>query len=1016
MDTSCPNCGRSYKTKNHWYRKHLKVCNTPLKKKQSNALVEAKIDNLISEKNIGGDIKKTMTRPDNIAPARVVEEKNTLGDIEKTMTRPDNIAPVYPVDHKKIKNKLSLKVDLNTKGAKEPKRCSPDNIIEFIRTHKHVHEFFDGPVKPFFDIDYVFGDREDYDDFMEDGDFNDHLTHVRDTIAKAFDVDVGSVEIADRSGLSKKKNKWKCSQHVVVNDVKVEFIGHLISHCNVLAGDIKGLDSQPYKHKNLGMPYCTKMGDPRVMKRMVCDEYGDWHRQELDELDNDGYLRLLGQTVSNERIVKPLASYVEPPKRTLEHKDYPWSDKILKAIQTYLPDVEDIMAIHYDELKYTVELAKTEDECPICERVHGGNRHYAIYNEEKDFALLKCHSDDAKGKSKTLWSSPVEEAKEPEETEDSKKTTADDVNDILNNMFDCDEKWKVIKEGNKFKCVCLTSGLCLKDMETVHNEDSMHSALMVSKFNVVTTCMDHGKKKLSIKEFPHIRSLKESLGLKKTKMAKEDAKKSVEEVLQDYLREDGKSNSYKKEGENILTPVEGVPTYYAVHMPFNEYLNQLYSDRKHPTYKLYRKTARNHHKLMDYLKHYNDEEMPFIKRNHRLVSYRNGCLDLDTLEFRTFEEIGPTDVSSGIFIDQDFDTGVLDKKYKEIQTPLWDKLIRYHINDDMIYGIFTCMVGRLFFEVGERDNWQVMPFIRGKANTGKSTAFEIIKRMFNPATVGKIGKEKTFGLQNLHDSKVIIYPDIDGKLADMLPAADFQSMVSGETMSIAVKNKTAITKDWTTPQIWGGNFLPPYEDKAGSVTRRIATFDMNRDVKNKDATLMTKILQNELSDLIVKCVKAYGHYIDFFGNTTFEDWGRKFEIEYFDERMEQLKQETNYLYNFITGAPGANKTKRSDIWIEHDEKAITELEDFKRSFGAFMKFKHNINKYKWSSTSDVAILEKQGYKVQRINICASCGQKAHKLCCAGFSRQNRRRRFVIENMRIRNKATEQPHGYDSDSD
>jgi hypothetical protein len=119
--------------------------------------------------------------------------------------------------------------------------------------------------------------------------------------------------------------------------------------------------------------------------------------------------------------------------------------------------------------------------------------------------------------------------------------------------------------------------------------------------------------------------------------------------------------------------------------------------------------------------------------------------------------------------------------------------------------------------------------------------------------------------------------------------------------------------------------------------------------------------------------------------------------------MEEFRRESDLLYQFITNPPGVNKTRNSNIWIEYKEGEITELETLKKKFKTFLNYKHNITSYRWSNTSDHSTLRKEGYFIKRLHICAGCNKKAVKGCCSNFNRNNRRRKFIIENMVIRNE-------------
>ena len=395
-------------------------------------------------------------------------------------------------------------------------------------------------------------------------------------------------------------------------------------------------------------------------------------------------------------------------------------------------------------------------------------------------------------------------------------------------------------------------------------------------------------------------------------------------------------------------------------------------------------------------------ELPFIKRDPYIYSFNNGYLDIRTMEFKEYEDTA-YNFCSAVYIKQDFNKSLLELPYDKIETPNFDKLMRYHIKDEKAYDVILGLIGRLFFEVREKDNWQCMIFIKGQANTGKSTFIEIIEYLFNQKDIGVIGQtlEKTFGLQNLWNKRMIVSSDIPSKISEKLDATMLQKMISGEKVPIAVKNGEAKYVDWKPTMLWAGNFLPDYSDKSGSISRRLAIIDMGKKVVSKDAGLKNRILETEIISLLIKFIKAYSFFLDKFGNTVFEDWGKKFGIRYFDKAREEFKQENDVLYAFLTAPPGSNKTRSSNIWIEYREGSVTPLEFFKKRFKAYACFKHEIKGYKWSNTSDNSTLEGLGYEIINMKICASCGKKGQKGCCDNYTAGNRRNKVVINNLVIR---------------
>jgi hypothetical protein len=176
--------------------------------------------------------------------------------------------------------------------------------------------------------------------------------------------------------------------------------------------------------------------------------------------------------------------------------------------------------------------------------------------------------------------------------------------------------------------------------------------------------------------------------------------------------------------------------------------------------------------------------------------------------------------------------------------------------------MFYALCGRLFYNVGELDSFQVIPFLKGLANTGKSTVVKVVQSCYAPQDVQVLSNniEKRFGLEPMMEKFMFVAPEIKDNFG--LDQAEFQSMVSGDPMSISRKFKTAQTLTWIVPGILAGNEPPKWVDKAGSIARRVVTFPFTVPVHVVDPTLEAEALK-ELPFFIRRCNLAYHALIDF---------------------------------------------------------------------------------------------------------------------------------------------------------
>jgi hypothetical protein len=206
-------------------------------------------------------------------------------------------------------------------------------------------------------------------------------------------------------------------------------------------------------------------------------------------------------------------------------------------------------------------------------------------------------------------------------------------------------------------------------------------------------------------------------------------------------------------------------------------------------------------------------------------------------------------------------------------------------------------LGRMLHALGDYDSWQIIPFFKGRGGSGKSTVAHVAKSFFAASDVGILSNnsEKKFGLQALMGKLVFICFELKKNIS--LDQAEFQSMVSGEEVCVAVKNQEARTTRWTIPGLLCGNEAPGWIDAQGSIARRLAIFGFKYAISDKhsDPELLQRILTIELAALIVKCNSAYR---DAATRHEGEDiW--KILPAYFRDERRSLQRDTDPLSNAL---------------------------------------------------------------------------------------------------------------------
>lgn len=377
---------------------------------------------------------------------------------------------------------------------------------------------------------------------------------------------------------------------------------------------------------------------------------------------------------------------------------------------------------------------------------------------------------------------------------------------------------------------------------------------------------------------------------------------------------------------------------------------------------------------------------PLIKSNsfnRKVISFANGYLNLDSLLFTLWTEAEEIPLTDHYF-EKDFDPT---KK----ETPLWDTILNTQLGRQSV-GALEMMIGRLFYPIKEKDNWQVVPVIYGDANTGKSSIADVICKMFPDHHVGAItaSLEDRFGLYPLMNKRVVIAPDIPVDIHKRLNSADFQSMVTGDLMSMAIKNQASRSIRWEANLIMFGNLIPRWPDNKGSVVRRIVPFECVTLVKERVSNLVERIVANELPQLILRCLTRYIRFVRDSANMGIWDC--------LDEEVvtasDKVRDATNPLSEFL-----ANGNKYYQVVF--DDGAETPLDDLKTAFNNYMRF--DKNKKKFSMGNDLHAVKHAGFKVVRRYMCKKCNMRAIKSVCGDHYSSDRKNWYksrIVLNMRM----------------
>jgi len=276
--------------------------------------------------------------------------------------------------------------------------------------------------------------------------------------------------------------------------------------------------------------------------------------------------------------------------------------------------------------------------------------------------------------------------------------------------------------------------------------------------------------------------------------------------------------------------------------------------------------------LVEYLLHSDDPEVPWLEPDRHVFSFSNGVylakeeifIPYDRLHKFYSSESYPVACNHFDMVFNPANLTVPDPM--SIPTPTFEDMFNSQKLSPEVKRWGYALMGRLLYDVGEMDDWQVFLFIKGMAGTGKSCLLNHLKRIYDPQDTGVISNmvEKQFGFSQVAGKFIGIADDIRGTF--QLDQSDFQNACSGNAVSCAVKFKDPMIIDrWKTPLVLSGNEPPGYRDNSGSFGRRMAVILFMFIVSNPDGLMQQKLF-SEMSSFIAKCNRQYRNMLRRFGN------------------------------------------------------------------------------------------------------------------------------------------------------
>ena len=372
-----------------------------------------------------------------------------------------------------------------------------------------------------------------------------------------------------------------------------------------------------------------------------------------------------------------------------------------------------------------------------------------------------------------------------------------------------------------------------------------------------------------------------------------------------------------------------------------------------------------------FLKHCVDYEFPALVPNRLARSFYNGVLVLepDQETFYTFSEAAlrpsvsiPSDLTCCKHYNIEFRTDLWNNYWWHMSTPQLSKILNDQQLQPQVQRIVFAMLGRLLYKVNALDKWQIIFFIRGVAQSGKSTIGNIAKLFYDAADVAIMSSniEMKFGLDPISNAMLFICYEVTKSWS--LPRSDFQSLISGEELSIAGKHKEARTIKWEVPGLLLGNEIGPWTNASGSMERRLLVCEFDHRIRESDPD-MEKKLQEELPTIIYKCQQAYVELFNACGNQGI--WERI--PTYFKGIQQKISNGNNPIKQFI----------ENEQSLYFNPAALMCLTDFQIMFLEFCK-PRGLNSTQFTLDEYKSILEDIGFSIKHMTATINGQKKAGK--------------------------------------
>ena len=423
-----------------------------------------------------------------------------------------------------------------------------------------------------------------------------------------------------------------------------------------------------------------------------------------------------------------------------------------------------------------------------------------------------------------------------------------------------------------------------------------------------------------------------------------------------YLLEELSEAQYAKYGETLYKKIKtksGYDTYaWEPYMKIKQFIHDKCrrSFGKFDQWKNLTAGSSNLKQAIEYLVDCPDDELLKLVKDRHIFSYNNGVfftkINKGTTEnpiwstlfvpYGTNSEYLTHKTVSSKYFDYEFNdfSDIKEDAWFDIMKhcPNFKKILDYQEFPEKVQWWICIFMGKCGYDIGEMENWQIIMYLLGAGNAGKSTILtKILQKWYEEDDVGIIPNniEKQYGLKPHINKFLVLAPEMQGDCK--LEQTDWQLMCEGGKNSFAQKYKDAESEYWKVPMAMAGNQLIKYKNMGGQVSRRTAVVNFGKKVIEVDQNLDKK-LEREIPIIMKMCITGYLWAVNRYGDKGI--W--KILPEYFHENKNEMDQTTNILEHFI---------KSENVIIDKDKYIPEKI--FKQAFNEHCR-ENNLAKEQWS--------------------------------------------------------------------